>query len=277
MPYSAEINRSNPTCFLFVMDQSASMNEKMEGGASKAEFMAGVLNRTLGELVARCNRADGIRDYFDIGIIAYGQNMVRTGFGGVLSGYYVHSLSTMARYPLRVEKKAARRPDPSGEIYERREAFPVWFEPHCSGNTPMRKAFEQACRLMQQWCDGHMASYPPTVFHVSDGRSTDGNPEDAARTLTRLRTEDGAVLLFNLHVDTAKGQEVLFPSSASSLPDDYAATLCRISSRFPPHLIPRARQYRYKVSEKSRFFIYKASMDFIVHFFEMGTRPVNLR
>ena len=277
MPYSAEINRNNPTCFLFMVDQSASMNEKMAGGESKASFVAKVLNKTLGELVVRCTKLEGVRDYFEIGIIAYGQNMVRSGFAGVLSGYYIHSLSAMAKYPLRVEKNASRQQTPSGEIYEKREAYPVWYQPHCGGNTPMRRAFEQGCRLMQEWCDTHIASYPPTVFHVSDGRSTDGNPEDLAHILTEMQTEDGNVLLFNLHVDTGKGKEVLFPSSAGDLPDDYAATLYRISSRFPTHLIPRARQYQYKVTEDSRFFIYKASMDFIVHFFEMGTRPYNLR
>jgi hypothetical protein len=277
MPYTAEINRSNPTAFFFLIDQSASMNERMAGGESKALFVAKVLNKTLGELVVRCTRMEGVRDYFEIGIIAYGQNMVRSGFSGVLSGYYLHTLSAMAKYPLRVEKGKERTRDPSGEVYEKREAFPVWFEPQCGGNTPMRKAFEQACRLMQEWCDAHLASYPPTVFHVSDGRSTDGNPEDLAKILTQMQTEDGRVLLFNLHVDTSRGQEVIFPASEVDLPDDYAATLYRMSSRFPPHLIPRARQYHYKVTEKSRFFIYKASMDFIIHFFEMGTRPYNLR
>jgi hypothetical protein len=277
MSYSAEINRNNPSCFLFMIDQSGSMNERMDGGESKADFVAHVINRTLAELVIRCTRADGVRDYFDIGIIAYGHNMVKTGFTGVLSGYYIHSISAIAKYPVRIDKKTKSKKDPSGEIYEKREACPVWFEPRCSGVTPMRKAFEQACRLMQEWCDNHAGSYPPTVFHVSDGRSTDGNPEDLARILTRLHTNDGRLLLFNLHVDTGKGEEILFPSTSGSLMDDYSAMLFRISSHFPPHIIPRARQYGYKVSEKSRFFIYKASMDFIIHFFEMGTRPVNLR
>ena len=70
-----------------MIDQSGSMNERMVGGESKADFVAKVINRTLTELVIRCTRADGVRDYFDIGIIAYGHNMVKTGFTGVLSGY----------------------------------------------------------------------------------------------------------------------------------------------------------------------------------------------
>lgn len=51
MAYSAEISRDNPTCFLFVLDQSGSMDEQMETGRSKALFVADVLNKTLATLV----------------------------------------------------------------------------------------------------------------------------------------------------------------------------------------------------------------------------------
>ena len=45
MAYQAEISRDNPTCFLFVIDQSGSMDEKTETGTSKAQFVADVLNK----------------------------------------------------------------------------------------------------------------------------------------------------------------------------------------------------------------------------------------
>ena len=51
MPYQAEISRDNPTCLLFVIDQSGSMGEKTESGRSKAHFVADVLNKTLYTLV----------------------------------------------------------------------------------------------------------------------------------------------------------------------------------------------------------------------------------
>ena len=42
MPYQAEISRSNPTCFLFLLDQSGSMSDPFAGGAgrSKADELA---------------------------------------------------------------------------------------------------------------------------------------------------------------------------------------------------------------------------------------------
>ena len=50
MSYTAEISRSQPTAFLFLVDQSGSMDDKMASGRSKAQFVADVLNRTLMEL-----------------------------------------------------------------------------------------------------------------------------------------------------------------------------------------------------------------------------------
>ena len=42
MAYSAEISRANPTCLLFVIDQSGSMSEELEAGVTKASFLADV-------------------------------------------------------------------------------------------------------------------------------------------------------------------------------------------------------------------------------------------
>jgi len=50
MSYQAEISRDNPTCFLFIIDQSGSMDEKTESGRSEAQFVADVLNKTMGLL-----------------------------------------------------------------------------------------------------------------------------------------------------------------------------------------------------------------------------------
>src|SRR5437870_4103291 len=72
MAYTAEISRDHPTCFLFIIDQSGSMEERMGLGRSKADFVADVLNKTLYTVVTNCTKADGIRPYFDIGVIAYG-------------------------------------------------------------------------------------------------------------------------------------------------------------------------------------------------------------
>ena len=79
--YTAEISGTSPSAFLFIIDQSGSMDERMETEQTKAQFVADVLNKTLYQLVIRCTRADGVRNYFEVGVIAYGDS-VRSGFSG---------------------------------------------------------------------------------------------------------------------------------------------------------------------------------------------------
>src|SRR5262245_9036446 len=86
MPYQAEISRDHPTCFLFVIDQSGSMDEITETGRSKADFVADVLNKTLYTLVTSCSKAEGVRNYFDVGVIAYGGSGGDSGLGGARAG-----------------------------------------------------------------------------------------------------------------------------------------------------------------------------------------------
>jgi hypothetical protein len=109
MAYTGEISREHPTCFLFVIDQSGSMDEKMSTSRSKADFVADVLNKTLSTLVINCTKADGVRSYFDVGVIAYGGDGVTPGFGGALSGNLIQSITKIAEHPLRV-KNAQRKP-----------------------------------------------------------------------------------------------------------------------------------------------------------------------
>src|SRR5258705_13450139 len=58
------------------------MDEITETGRSKADFVADVLNKTLYTLVTTCSKADGVRNYFDVGVIAYGGSGAASGVGG---------------------------------------------------------------------------------------------------------------------------------------------------------------------------------------------------
>jgi uncharacterized protein YegL len=275
MPYTAQISRVNPSAFLFIIDQSGSMDERMETEQAKARFVADVLNKTLYQLVTRCRRDDGVRNYFDIGVIAYGDS-VRSGFAGALNGKILHSLSDIDVNPLRIEERMKRVPDGAGGLVDLPTKFPVWFDPTSSGGTPMTAAMRTAAEALADWCDSHPSSYPPTIIHVTDGASTDGDPSAVADALKRMHTGDGECLLFNLHISTTAGQPVVFPSSDGDL-DEYGRLLFRMSNPFPGHLLQAARDKGYSVSSESRFFGYKAGYEAIVDFFDIGTTPSNLR
>ena len=74
MSYVAEISRVKPSCFIFLIDQSGSMQEAWggESGKNKAEALSTIINRLLQNLVLKCAKSEGVRDYYDVGVIGYG-------------------------------------------------------------------------------------------------------------------------------------------------------------------------------------------------------------
>lgn len=274
--YSSEISRTKPTAFLFVIDQSGSMDELLETEQTKAQFVADVLNKTLYQLVIRCTRSDGVRNYFDVGVIAYGSS-IGPGFAGALSSGVLHPLSEIEANPLRVEERMKRISDGAGGLVDQATRFPVWFDPKSAGGTPMTAAMTQAAQAIAEWCDAHPDSYPPTIIHVTDGASTDGDPTAVADAIKQMGTSDGQCLLFNLHISSSGGQAVVFPASESGL-DGFGKMLFNLSSQFPDHLVTAARDKGYDdVSSEAKFFGYKAGYEAIVDFFDIGTRASNLR
>jgi hypothetical protein len=140
----------------------------------------------------------------------------------------------------------------------------------CSGLT-------KAAEALVSWCDQHPNSYPPTVLHVTDGESTDGDPEQLATMLKQISTADGQVLLLNIHVSSSEAAPTKFPASDASLPDVYAKLLFRMSSQLPDHLVRFAREKGYAVTPESRGFVFNADAAEIVEFFDIGTRASQLR
>jgi len=249
------------------------MDDKLDSGRSKAQFVADVLNKTLYTIVTNCTKADGVRQYFEVGVLAYRETTVQTGFAGLLGSEIIHPISAISDSPLRIEERAKKVDDGAGGIVEQKTKFPIWFDAMSNGGTPMCAALAKAAEVLVPWCDSHPNSYPPTILHVTDGQSTDGNPEEISNGLKQISTNDGPCLMFNLHVSTASGNELVFPSAENQMPDEYSRLLFRMSSPLPPHLIKAAQGKGYSISEGAKGCIVNASAEFIVAFFEIGTRP----
>lgn len=277
MAYMAEISRATPTAFLFLVDQSGSMSDPMSSERSKAQFVADALNRTLTTLITRCTKADGVRDYFDIGVIGYGENSVYNGFQSSMSESFLKKISEIESTPLRIEERKKKIDDGAGGLVEESIKFPVWFEPRANGGTPMCQAIMKAAEELVIWCDSHPDSYPPTILHITDGESTDGDPEELALKLNQIQTSDGSVVVFNCHVSASGGLPIRFPGSENELPDSYAKLLFRMSSILPDHLIEYAKEKGFQVSQESRGFMFNADVPEIVEFFDIGTRSSQLR
>jgi hypothetical protein len=174
---------------------------------------------------------------------------------------------------LRVEDRTQLQDDGAGGVLERRIKFPIWFDALGSGGTPMCSALTKVAEAVVAWADTHPNSYPPTILHVTDGESSDGDPETIASALKQISTNDGECLVFNIHVSTHQGETIQFPNSDASLPDTYAKLLFRMSSVFPLHVARLAMDKGYKVMESARGFMFNADPKDIANFFDIGTRP----
>jgi hypothetical protein len=279
MPYTAEISRSNPSCFVFLVDQSASMLDELRDGElvrRKADVVADALNRLLRELSIKCAKEGGVRDYFQVAVIGYGYQ-VSSVFTGELAGKDLVPLSQVARFPARVDERMKKVPDGAGGLVEQPTKFPVWVEPVGNNGTPMCEALRQATTLVNTFLATNENCFPPVVLNLTDGESTDGDPRAAAGALRDLSSTDGGVLLFNLHVSDQGGKPTVFPGESAELSDDYARTLFSMSSLLPPHMRSYARQEGFSVDDTSRGFVYNADMSTVVQFLDIGTRATDLR
>ena len=281
MSYNAEISRNNPGCFLFLVDQSASMMGALGGqpGNYKHEQAAAALNRTLSEIVQRCSLGEEIRDYFHVGIITY--NTTRTGAPLVITPF--EDVGPAAPFRLASEVEAAAevtdRPvkasDGKGGLIELIEAVPEWLVPEASGATPMCEALALAKQALEQWVSEHPESFPPIVINISDGAATDGNPVPIATDIMNVATQDGDTLLFNVHLSDVSALPVMYPGDEGELPknEGYALDLFQMSSVLPERSRRQAANLGIPVTDQSRGYVFNSDLAALVQFLEIGTRP----
>ena len=279
MSYSAEISRANPSCFLFLIDRSGSMEDPFGGGEpnrKKADLVADAINRLLQNLVIKCAKEEGIRDYFHVGVIGYGEK-VGPALAGPLAARELAPISDIGNMPARIEERKKKMEDGAGGLVEQTIRFPIWFDPVAHGATPMCQAFVSAHDVLTRWLAQHPDSFPPIVINITDGEATDGDPSMPADALRKLQSSDGNVLLFNIHLSSKGAPPIEFPDTADALPDQYAQLMFELSSPLTPYMRTVAQQEGYSVSENSRGFVFNADMVSVIKFLDIGTRPSNLR
>ena len=277
MAYSAEISRSNPSAFVFLIDQSKSMEDPFGGGQGKrkADGVSDAINRLLQNLVIKCAKGEGINDYYVIGVIGYGAKVV-PAFGGALAGKFLVPISEVANNPARVEERTKKVDDGAGGLIDQTIKFPVWLEPVMDNGTPMAEAFKTAHQLLQTWIANHPDSYPPIVINITDGEyNTD--PTAEAQALTGLSTSDGNTLLFNCHISGHTSAQIVFPNSDAGLPDEWARKLFALSSLLPQSMSDSAIGEGYPIGADARGFAFNADLVELIRFLDIGTRPSNLR
>ena len=284
MPYTADISRTNPACIMFLIDQSGSMTGDLAGqpGQRKMDAAADAINRTIDTLSQRCSQGMEVRDYFHIGVIGYntdrGSNPILTSaLPNTTSDQPFMIISQVAASAQMVERQV-RESNGVGGLVEVTRQIPMWLQPTAELGTPMLTALQTATRTIEAWVSEHPDSFPPIVINVSDGASSDGDPEEQAQIMTNLQTNDGNVLLFNVHLShIPSSTTILYPDSVDRLPrdDEYAQTMFRMSSLLPEASRNQAANLDLPATENSRGYVFNADAVALVQFLDIGTRAAS--
>ena len=279
-PYSQYIGWSTPACFLFLIDQSLSMEERIAGdGPPKAEQLASAINFWINAMITRASGDAGIKDWMEIAVIGYhtdndGNPVVGTALGGGLaeaSRDAFLKISEFEKHPLRKTEKTQQIYDPeTNETFELPTEVHEWVDPVSAGGTPMCHALCFAHRLLLKWVSDHHECFPPIVMHVTDGEATDGDPVRHAEAIRSLATDDGNALIFTCHLSSVKHDSIKFPGNEAFLPDDFARCLFRMSSELPAPMAQVAKWEGYKLQPKAKGFVFNADTVSLLQFIDMG-------
>lgn len=241
-PYTAQITRNTPTAFIFLIDQSVSMQKKtMLYGEemTMAEAASRIANNQINELVYRCIKLNDTRHYYDIAVVGYGEKAY-SGWEGELAGRGFVSPEELKNHPYtKITTRKETRTRNGVKINEVEQI--QWVSAHYDRPwTHYHDAFDYAKRLLEEWMKEHHEKdcYPPTVIHVTDGEFKHATRElvtQKANELKAMFTNDGNVILFNIHFTAQNGcKSVVCPINKNELSGNvYAEALFDMSSLLP--------------------------------------------
>ena len=205
-PYTAQITRNTPTAFIFLIDQSVSMQKKTTlygEEMTMAEAAARIVNNQINELVYRCIKLDDTRHYYDIAVVGYGEEAY-SGWQGELEGRDFVSPEDLKNHPYtRTLIRKETRTRKGVKINEVEQV--QWVNARHDGHwTHYHAAFDYARKLLDEWMKEHHEKdcYPPTIIHITDGEFNHASRETVLQKANELKamfTNDGNVILFNIH------------------------------------------------------------------------------
>ncbi|HUT09691.1 MAG TPA: vWA domain-containing protein [Thermoguttaceae bacterium] len=278
-PYSQEISRQNKACFLFLLDQSFSMEEPLGNSPNrKCDELITAINGWLQNMAIRASGDEGIKDWMDVGVFGYRTDqsanpIIESALQGPLAGRMLVSIAEVGANPARIDTRMQYIPDEeTGEMIEVPCEVPVWVDPKAEGGTPMCHMLYHTHQVLSQWIAQHPRSFPPIVVHITDGESQDGDPNPYADAVKNLATEDGNVLLFNCHLSMTAADPFMFPSREEGLPDELARVLFRMSSVLPDPFYRHGMMEGFQLQQSARGMAFNADMVCLIQFLNMGTQ-----
>jgi hypothetical protein len=278
-PYTQSISRQNKACFLFLLDQSFSMEEPLGNSSNrKCDELVAAINGWLQNMAIRASGDEGIKDWMDIGVFGYRTDqyanpIIESALQGPLASRGLVSISEIGSCPARIDTRTQFIPDEeTGEMIPLPFEMPVWVDPRAEGGTPMCHMLYFAHQTLANWISRHPRSFPPIVVHITDGESQDGDPLPYAEALRSLATEDGCVMLFNCHLSMTAAEPFMFPATDEGLPDHLARVLFHMSSVLPEPFYRHAVNEGFPLQPSARGMAFNADMVCLIQFLNMGTQ-----
>ncbi|MFR9602757.1 MAG: vWA domain-containing protein [Rikenellaceae bacterium] len=218
--YERSITREHRTAFVVMIDQSGSMAELVgyEGRMmTKAAAVAEATNLIIGELMERARRQDGIRDYYDIAVVGYSGQSVRPMLSSGDDKPFI-SIEELSKREVKIHSRVEERLAPNGMTIPYTITTPMWVTPQAAGETPMYEGLNYAYEIVKDWCSrpANRDSFPPIIFNITDGESSDCSAEDLvkiSRKIRSLSTSDGEVFMINIHIASSSHKgSMMFPT-----------------------------------------------------------------
>lgn len=283
--YTAQITRNTPTAFIFLIDQSVSMRRYTTLYGEEmpmAEAVARIVNHQLNELVLRCIKGSETRDYYDIAIIGYGEKAY-SGWKGELEGRDFVKPSELKEHPYKkITTKKETKTRKGVKVVEVEEV--QWIEADATEScTRVHHAFEKAKGLLDEWMEKHHEKdcYPPTIINITDGEFNGATKEyvlQQANELKSMFTNDGNVILFNIHISANKAVCVSCPASKDEVSfSSLATTMYEMSSLLPMRYSDRIADLRGDGTPNNRYtaMSINADMSTLIQLMDIGT-PTNI-
>jgi hypothetical protein len=299
MAHEKRVTRANPSCIIFLIDQSGSMAEPwVSGGKAKCEAVANTINETLTELIMNCSTSGEPRDYFQVAVLGYGARAASQqswtglppklkdmGYGATFGALIASStgqplipISELATLPIKMEERTRKVRSVRGTEVDELQRLPVFFTPVAEDGTPMYEAFELAHYLCEKWVAEHQNSFPPTIINITDGIWNTISPRPVVEKLQALTTTDGPVLVYNAHISSNPAKPLEYPDDErfSSLAEDkFARELFEMSSTLPKIARDYAKRKKIPVQESSRGYVFNGDAPSLVRLMAIGTESTS--
>ena len=296
MPYTAEISRANPACFLFLVIQCMGMGQQIAGqpGPTKGEVSADAVNRIVDALSQRCSSGMDVRDYFHVGILGFSSEgfifnrnkLVNTSaLAGTTPERPFLPISQVVEVA-EIEERLVKENYGGGEIVEVTRRMPVWLRNRLGNWDPMCAMLRLMEQPLAEWIGSAPRLVPAHRHHhlrwLVHGRGSTGRGR-THQEHANPPSNDGNVLLFTVHLSTAKeAQPRHFPSQEQGLPSlgegvEDSKMMFRMTSVLPEPSRQQAASMGFEVDELARGFVLNADAVSLAQFLDIGTRgPSNL-